>query len=78
MRPAPGGYPDFGDTMGGLTPLLFERSLQAQFLIPMAVTLVFGLMITTFLVLLVVPALIGVQQDAAIFFRRGGAVETSL
>lgn len=65
-------------TMGGLTPLLFERSLQAQFLIPMAVTLVFGLMITTFLVLLVVPALIGVQHDAATFFRRGGATGTAL
>lgn len=50
-------------TIGGLTPLMFERSLQAQFLIPMAITLVFGLMITTFLVLLVVPALIRVQHD---------------
>ncbi|MBI09003.1 MAG: multidrug transporter [Rhodospirillaceae bacterium] len=50
-------------TMGGLTPLMFERSLQAQFLIPMAITLVFGLMFTTFLVLLVVPALIRMQHD---------------
>ncbi|MBL4719794.1 MAG: efflux RND transporter permease subunit [Alphaproteobacteria bacterium] len=50
-------------TMGGLTPLLFETSLQAQFLIPMAVTLVFGLFITTFLVLLVAPALIAAQHD---------------
>ena len=57
-------------TIGGLTPLLFERSLQAQFLIPMAITLVFGLMVTTFLVLLVVPALIRVQHDFAILFRR--------
>lgn len=50
-------------TIGGLTPLLFERSLQAQFLVPMAVTLVFGLMVTTLLVLFVVPALIAVQDD---------------
>ncbi len=56
-------------TMGGLTPLMFERSLQAQFLIPMAITLVFGLMITTFLVLLVVPALIRVQHDFGIMSR---------
>jgi multidrug efflux pump subunit AcrB len=56
-------------TIGGLTPLLFETSLQAQFLIPMAVTLVFGLMGTTLLVLFVVPALIGVQAD---FGRRWG------
>lgn len=52
-------------TMGGLTPMLFEKSLQAQFIIPMAVTMVFGLMVTTFLVLLVVPALIGIQGDFA-------------
>ncbi len=55
-------------TMGGLTPLLFERSLQAQFLIPMAVTMVFGLMITTLLVLFVVPALIRVQTDIGRIF----------
>ncbi len=50
-------------TIGGLTPLLFETSLQAQFLIPMAVTLVFGLLGTTLLVLFVVPSLIGMQTD---------------
>ena len=50
-------------TIGGLTPLLFERSIQAQFLQPMAATLVFGLMVTTFLVLFVVPALLAVQED---------------
>ncbi|MEX2616551.1 MAG: efflux RND transporter permease subunit [Alphaproteobacteria bacterium] len=57
-------------TMGGLTPLLFERSLQAQFLIPMAVTLVFGLMVTTLLVLFVVPALIRVQGDFGRLYAR--------
>jgi len=55
-------------TMGGLTPLLFERSLQAQFLIPMAVTMVFGLMVTTLLVLFVVPALIRTQIDIGRMF----------
>ena len=57
-------------TMGGLTPLLFETSLQAQFLIPMAVTLVFGLFVTTFLVLLVAPALIAVQHDVVEMAQR--------
>jgi multidrug efflux pump subunit AcrB len=57
-------------TMGGLTPLLFETSLQAQFLIPMAVTLVFGLFVTTFLVLLVAPALVAVQHDVVVSARR--------
>lgn len=50
-------------TIGGLTPLLFETSLQAQFLIPMAITLVFGLMAATFLVLFLVPALLIIQED---------------
>jgi multidrug efflux pump subunit AcrB len=42
-------------TIAGLFPLLIEQSFQAQILIPMAVSLCFGLMITTFLVLLLVP-----------------------
>ncbi len=50
-------------TIGGLSPLLFETSLQARFLIPMGITIVFGLMVTTFLVLFLVPALIGIQAD---------------
>ncbi len=57
-------------TIGGLTPLLFERSLQAQFLIPMALTLVFGLACATLLVLFVVPALMAVQDDFRRLFRR--------
>lgn len=57
-------------TIGGLTPLLFETSLQAQFLIPMALTIVFGLMVTTLLVLLVVPALLAIQDDIGRLLRR--------
>ena len=45
-------------TIGGLTPLLFETSLQAQFLIPMAVTIAFGLGVSTLLVLAVIPVLL--------------------
>ncbi|MDP6951427.1 MAG: efflux RND transporter permease subunit, partial [Alphaproteobacteria bacterium] len=50
-------------TIGGLLPLLSETSLQAQFLKPMALTIVFGLLATTVLVLIVVPALIAIQHD---------------
>ena len=50
-------------TIGGLLPLLSETSLQAQFLKPMALTIVFGLLATTILVLVVVPALIAIQED---------------
>jgi multidrug efflux pump subunit AcrB len=52
-------------TIGGLTPLLFETSLQAQFLIPMAVSISFGLMFATALVLLVIPAMLSVHESAA-------------
>ena len=57
-------------TIGGLTPLMFETSYQARYLVPMAITIVFGLMVTTFLVLLVVPALIGIQADVGALRRR--------
>ncbi|MEM6490656.1 MAG: efflux RND transporter permease subunit, partial [Pseudomonadota bacterium] len=50
-------------TIGGLTPLLFETSLQAQFLIPMALTFVFGLMGATLLILYVAPAIALIQHD---------------
>ena len=50
-------------TMGGLTTLMFEKSLQAQFLIPMAATIVFGLGVTAVLVLIVVPSMMGIGLD---------------
>ena len=61
-------------TIGGLTPLIFETSLQAQFLIPMAITIVFGLMVSTILVLIVVPALIAIQSDFRQVFDQARAV----
>jgi multidrug efflux pump subunit AcrB len=42
-------------TFVGLVPLLFEQSTQAQFLIPMAVSLGFGVMFATFITMLLVP-----------------------
>ena len=50
-------------TIGGLIPLLFEKSLQAQFLLPMAITIVFGLASATLLVLFLVPAFVGIGDD---------------
>jgi multidrug efflux pump subunit AcrB len=50
-------------TIGGLVPLMFEKSLQAQFLLPMAITIVFGLALATLLVLFLVPSLIGIGGD---------------
>lgn len=42
-------------TFIGLMPLLFEKATQAQFLIPMAVSLGFGIIFATFITLLLVP-----------------------
>lgn len=50
-------------TIAGLTPLLFERSLQAQVLIPLVTALGFGLLASTVLVLLVVPACYAILHD---------------
>lgn len=62
-------------TIAGLTPLLFETSLQAQFLIPMATAIAFGLMFSTFLILLVVPAMLSIYEG---FRGRHGTTELPL
>jgi multidrug efflux pump subunit AcrB len=50
-------------TIAGLLPLLSERSMQAQILIPLACSIVFGLLMSTLLVLLVVPCLYTILSD---------------
>jgi hypothetical protein len=50
-------------TIAGLTPLLFEKSYQAQFLIPMATSIAFGLAFATVLVLLVIPSLLSMHES---------------
>jgi multidrug efflux pump subunit AcrB len=50
-------------TIAGLTPLLFETSFQAQFLIPMATSIAFGLAFATLLVLLVIPSLLSIHES---------------
>jgi multidrug efflux pump subunit AcrB len=57
-------------TIGGLTPLLFERSLQAQLVQPLAVTLIFGLLFSPLLVLFFVPSLLGIGNDFKTAWRR--------
>ncbi|MCT8158919.1 efflux RND transporter permease subunit [Pseudoruegeria sp. SHC-113] len=56
-------------TVLGLAPLLYERSVQAQFLKPTVITLVYGLGFGMFLVLLVVPALVAMQLDISRMFQ---------
>ena len=50
-------------TVAGLLPLLFEKSLQAQILMPLVVSTAFGLMASTLLVLLVIPCLYQILGD---------------
>ncbi len=50
-------------TIAGLLPILLERSFQAQFLIPMAISICFGLLAATVLTLLYVPALYLIIRD---------------
>jgi len=57
-------------TIAGLLPLLFETSLQAQFLIPMAASISFGLAFTTFLVLFLVPALLSAMEQLLAYIGR--------
>lgn len=50
-------------TIMGLLPLLLERSLQAQVLIPLVTSLIFGLLASTFLILIFIPALYSIMAD---------------
>ena len=50
-------------TFVGLLPILFERSLQAQFLKPMAIAIGFGVLFATFITLLMVPCLYLILND---------------
>ncbi len=57
-------------TIVGLLPLLFETSTQAQFLIPMAATLIFGLGFSSLLVLFFIPAVLILYESIAIRLRK--------
>ncbi|GMR13177.1 MAG: efflux RND transporter permease subunit [Gemmatimonadota bacterium] len=63
-------------TFLGVAPLVFERSLQAQFLIPMAASLAFGILFATAILMLLVPALAVVQANVTEWWegRREGRV----
>lgn len=57
-------------TVIGLLPLLTETSEQAQYLIPAAVSLAFGELFSTVLMLLLVPVLIAVTEDGRVYIGR--------
>lgn len=57
-------------TFAGLTPIILEPSLQAQFLIPMAVSLAFGVLFATFVTLVLVPAGYLIVEDLTLLPSR--------
>jgi multidrug efflux pump subunit AcrB len=59
-------------TFLGVSPLVFEKSLQAQFLIPMAASLGFGILFATAILMLLVPALAALEYR---FEQRAGIAE---
>jgi multidrug efflux pump subunit AcrB len=50
-------------TFGGLAPMIFETSRQARFLIPMAISLGFGIVFATVITLVLVPCFYAVVED---------------
>lgn len=59
-------------TVAGLFPILLEKSFQAKFLIPMVVSITFGLLFATFLTLFLVPSLYLILDDVINFFAKRG------
>lgn len=56
-------------TVAGLAPLIFEKSRQAQFLKPMAISMSYGIVVTTFLTLLLLPLLLITFNQLKVYFR---------
>lgn len=57
-------------TFGGLAPMIFETSRQARFLIPMAISLGYGLLFATSITLVLVPSLYMIVEDIKEKFAR--------
>lgn len=57
-------------TVAGMGPILFETSFQAQFLIPMVTSIVFGILVSTILILLFIPVGYSITLDAEQFVYR--------
>jgi len=59
-------------TFFGLLPIMFEQSLQAKVIIPMAVSLAFGILFATVITLILIPALYAILERFKYRFRIGG------
>jgi multidrug efflux pump subunit AcrB len=56
-------------TFFGLVPLLMDQSSSAQFMVPMAISLGFGILFATFITLILIPTNIMIADDIANFFK---------
>lgn len=56
-------------TIAGLAPLLLEKSRQAQFLKPMAISISYGIGIATFLTLLLLPLLLSLSNSISVYLK---------
>ncbi len=56
-------------TIGGLSPLILEKSRQAQFLIPMAISIAYGILISTMLTLVMLPLLLSVGNSIKVYWK---------
>ncbi|MCF8258022.1 MAG: efflux RND transporter permease subunit [Flavobacteriales bacterium] len=54
-------------TIAGLGPLILERSMQAQFLVPMAVSVAYGMFIATLVTLVTLPVVLSLYNDLKIY-----------
>ena len=62
-------------TFGGLTPIILETSSQAFYLIPMAISLGFGIVFATSIILVIVPCLYLILEDVILLIRKGETVK---
>lgn len=64
-------------TFGGLAPMIFETSRQARFMIPMAISLGYGILFATIITLLLVPCLYLIAEDVSTLIREEPTTEAS-
>lgn len=62
-------------TFGGLTPIILETSSQAYYLIPMAISLGFGIIFATSIILVLVPCLYLILEDISLLIKKGETVK---
>lgn len=56
-------------TIAGLSPLIFEKSRQAQFLIPMAIAIAYGIGLATVLTLVMLPLMLSLGNSIQVYFK---------